>query len=265
MKHKIALITGATSGIGAAFARKLAAQKYDLIILGRREALIKALAKDLQKTYHVKVEVMIAELADYTALQKVVKKIKATKNLELLINNAGFGHVGAFGESDLTTNENMIKVHTTAILNLTYAALPNMLKNKCGAIINVSSVLAVMPRPQSVVYTASKAFINMFTRSLDLELQNSGVKVQALCPGLTATDFFSKLGLTEVETKQSKPPLVEFMSPEKVVEQSLHDLARNKVISVPGFLNKFAFFMVDYIPHGIMRRAYRKVRKDYKF
>lgn len=162
----IALITGATSGIGAAFARKLANQNYDLILTGRREEKINSLAEELRNQYKVKVEVIIAELSDDATVNALVTKIKNLDNLEILINNAGFGVGGKFFQEDITPYEKMISVHVTATMKLTHAALPKMLAQKKGVIINVSSIVGFFPWMRSIVYAATKAFINLFTEAL---------------------------------------------------------------------------------------------------
>jgi uncharacterized protein len=236
-QYQTALITGATSGIGAAFANALASRHYDLIITGRREDKIKALAQKLQSEYNINVEVIIIELTDDNDLALLIQKIKAHKNLNMLINNAGFGSRDHFHDGDIAFWENMLKVHTGVVMKLTHAALPNMLANKSGGIINVSSILAFFPYRQHVMYTATKAFINMFTKTIAKEIQNTGVRVQALCPGLTVTDFHTQMGMDAKNAYRSRA-LIKPMPPDIVVAKSLKHLAKNKTICIPGFFNK---------------------------
>lgn len=246
MQHKIVFITGATSGIGATFAKKFASQGYNLIITGRREEKIKSLAHELIAKHNINVEVIIAELANDDDLELLVKKIKTTNNLEILINNAGFAKRAHFCEENFTTWENMLKVHALATMKLTHAALPGMIANQKGSIINVSSTMAYGPfpflPPMHTIYTSTKAFINSFTETINLELKGTNIRVQALCPGLTITDFHERMGLNPKEIYQAKG-IFKPMSAEKVVEISLKYLAKNKIICVPGFSNKLIKFL----------------------
>ncbi|MCK4965676.1 SDR family oxidoreductase [bacterium] len=236
--NKTALITGATSGIGAVFAEKFAARGYDLIITGRRKDIIEKTADDLRTNYNTGVTVKLSELSDNKDIESLVSTIKNTENLEVLINNAGFGKKNNFLEEDITTHENMLKVHCLATMKLTYAALPLMIKNKKGTIINVSSLAAFFPLPKSPVYSATKSFINIFSESIHIELKGTGVRIQALCPGMTRTDFHTRIGMDESEVYKDKG-MAKAMTPEEVVDISLNCLEKNKVICIPGSNNKF--------------------------
>lgn len=236
--NKTALITGATSGIGAVFAEKFAARGYDLIITGRRKEKIQSIAEELKKKYSIDVTVISAELSDDKDIESVVSIIKNTENLEVLVNNAGFGKKNNFLEEDITTHENMLTVHCLATMKLTYAALPAMIQNGTGNIINVSSLAALFPLPKNPVYSATKSFINIFSESLHIQLKGTGVRIQALCPGMTRTDFHTRLGMDESEVYKDKG-LGKAMTPEEVVDISLNCLEKNKVICVPGSNNKF--------------------------
>jgi uncharacterized protein len=237
MSRNTALITGATSGIGKAFAEELAKQNHDLIITGRRAEKIQAVAQEIKEKYSVNVEVVIAELSNAQDLERLIQRIKEKKNLLVLVNNAGFGYKNNFYDGDITIWDNMLKVHVEAVTKLTFAALPNMLANKAGSIVNVSSILAFFPYRKYALYVATKGFMSLFTETLALELKNSGVRVQALCPGLTVTDFHTKMG--QDAEKVYKPILSgRVMDPEEVVAASFKYLAKNKVICIPGFINK---------------------------
>jgi short-subunit dehydrogenase len=239
---KTALITGATSGIGAAFAKAFASQGYDLVLTGRRKEKITAFANELKEQYKIRVEVVIAELSNNDEIDKLAAKIKNIKNLAVLVNNAGFGKRGYFYKERLDVYEKMLDVHAMAVMKLTHAALPIMIKNKSGSIINVSTIATFMPLRNHAVYGASKAFVSLFSESIALELKGTGVKLQALCPGLTKTDFHTSMGLDgEVEYKKRWWQMP--MTPEKVVQKSLKCLRRNKVLCVPGFINKVIKFM----------------------
>lgn len=239
MTRKLAIITGATSGIGAAFAEKYADLGYDLMLTGRRESIINALADKLREKHGVKVEVIIAELTDKKSLDLLINKIENLDNLFVLVNNAAFGGKKKFYDDSIEVPENMIKLHVLAVIKLVYAALPKMMQRKEGTIINVSSAGAFMPFPYSAVYVATKAFISLFTETLRLELVNTGIKIQTLCPGLTRTDFFKKLGVKNTDDVLiGRSWLWTLMKPEDVVSRSLRDLQRGKSVCVPGFLNK---------------------------
>ncbi|UCE34237.1 MAG: SDR family NAD(P)-dependent oxidoreductase, partial [Deltaproteobacteria bacterium] len=176
-----ALITGATSGIGEAFARRLAPQGYDLIITGRRKEKINRLAHDLTQTCAVDVEAIISELSNPGDVDALAQKVRDTENLDILINNAGFTTKSYFLHEDLEGQLNMVQVHVLTPMKLTYAALPNMIARGKGAIINVSSLGAFTPFPTTATYSGTKAFLALFTESLHMELAGTNVKVQALC------------------------------------------------------------------------------------
>ncbi len=235
--QKTALITGATSGIGAAFATEFAKQGYDLILTGRRTKKIHTFAKSLITKYSIKAEVMIVELNNDKDIDDIVQKIKTTKNLAILINNAGFSSRGNFHSLDLGISTAILKVHDEVTVRLTHAALPQMLQQKKGTIINVSSIRAFIPWSGRVMYGASKAFVNSFSMALAKELKNTGVKIQVLCPGLTKTDFHEKLGSDPADVYKRKL-IYKPMTSEKVVQKSLKYLRKKRTICVPGFLNK---------------------------
>jgi uncharacterized protein len=237
IKNSVAVITGATSGMGAEFARRWAKEGYDLVITGRRRDLIGELAAEITRMSNVKVEVVISELSDEADLKVLVDRVKGIANLEVLVNNAGFGIAEPFSKVDLDLADKMVKVHCMAPMRLTQAALPAMIRRGTGYIINVSSTLAIMMMPYQSVYSASKAFVKNFTEVLAMELAGTGIKVQALCPGLTRTDFQSRLG-KQAQEHEKDIPKDAWMTPQEVVEASLKDLESGKVLCIPGFTNK---------------------------
>jgi uncharacterized protein len=222
----VALITGASSGIGAAFARRLAAEGYRLILVARRRDRLDRIASELGE-----VEVLQADLAEEAGLQLVENRILAAPDLTLLVNNAGFGSMGRFFEIPVDSQDRMHKLHVIATMRLSHAALHGMVTRGGGAIINVSSVAAFGQNPGSISYCATKAWMNSFTEGLDMELKTAGspVKVQALCPGFTITEFQDVIGMD-----RSRIPAWLWMKAEDVVDASLKGLARNKLIVVPG-------------------------------
>jgi short-subunit dehydrogenase len=194
IQNKTALITGATSGIGRAFAYRLADLGYNLVITGRRESIIHSIATKISTDYEVSVEVLIVELSNQSDLNRLVEKVKNIDNLDVLVNNAGFATRGSFSENDLQIHKKMIDVHVHALVELTHAVIPNMQHRKQGTIINVSSMGAFLVGPHNTVYCGTKAFIRNFTESLYLELRNTGIRIQLLCPGFVYSDFHSKMG-----------------------------------------------------------------------
>jgi short-subunit dehydrogenase len=236
----LALVTGASAGIGAVFARKLVRQGYGLILVARRRDRLEALARELGGA-----EVVEADLTRDDDLRRVEDRIAAASELELLVNNAGFGILGPFYQADLAGQDQMHRLHVMATLRLTHAALRGMVARKKGAVINVSSVAAFSESPGNVSYCATKTWMNRFTEGLDLELKNAGspVKVQALCPGFTVSEFHDVAGMD-----RKTIPAWLWMKAEDVVDESLAGLARGQVIVIPGRFYKVLVAVMRLIP-----------------
>ncbi len=228
-----ALVTGASSGIGTEFARLLARQGYDLILVARREERLRALAAELEDAHGIAAESLPADLGDAEALAEVEARIAALDTLTLLINNAGFGIDGEFAASDLDAEHTMIRVNVVAPVRLTHAALPGMIARGAGGILNVSSVSAFYPIAGSVDYSGAKAYLNAFTEALHQELAGTGVRVMTLCPGFTRTEFQER-----ADVNAGRLPDFIWMSAEAVAAHGLRDLAAGHVISVPGVGNQ---------------------------
>lgn len=229
------VITGASSGIGAAFARSLASQGYDLVLVARREERLGSLADEVQRNFNVTARVLPADLSDPTQVNRVERLIAEIADLEILINNAGFGVPGKFAEIPAERNAEMIQVHILATVRLCRTALPGMIARGRGSIINVSSIAAFMASPGNTTYSATKAYLNIFSEALQDELKGTGVRVQALCPGLTRTEFHDRPGY---EGYKTKIPEFFWMRAEDVVRESLDALKQSRVICVPGFKNR---------------------------
>ena len=233
--HPRALVTGASSGLGKAFAERLAHDRHDLVLVARRQDRLEELSKELENTHHVRVEVVVADLSDLNQVGSLEERIANGSPLTLLVNNAGFGGFVPFAEMEADLAKRLIAVGVTAVTRLTRAALVGMIRQGKGGIINVSSRLAMSsamaspPMPPRTVYAATKAYINTFTQILQSELEGTGVHVQALCPGLTRTEFFEKMGVDPMSL-----PEAEMMDPEDVVQASLAGLALGEVICVPA-------------------------------
>jgi short-subunit dehydrogenase len=249
---KMALITGASSGIGAAFARRLAADGYDLTLVARREERLAVLAGELGEHYGAVVQCLLADLSESAALEQVEQRVAALPELDLLINNAGFGTRGSFAESDVRRQSQMIQLHVVASTRLTHAALPGMVARRHGGIINVASLAAFIALPGDAVYNATKAYLVSFSRTLREELKGTGVRVQALCPGFTRTELHSAQGLPESEL--ARVPAMLWLRAEEVVGASLRSLGRNQAICVPGWKNRVILYLARL---GVVELALR--------
>lgn len=252
-----ALITGASSGIGAEFARQLAALGFNLVLTARRQEKLAALAADLQLAHGIKAEVMVADLAQLEDVERLEAKV-AGLNLDVLVNNAGFGTSGGFIDSNLDQQMAMLNVHIVATMRLCRAALPGMTQRGGGSIINVSSISAFYPSPGDINYPASKAYLNTFSQALQAEVLDSGIIVQALCPGFTVTEFHDT---DIIEFDRTKVPTALWMTAEEVVDESLHSLNPNRVICIPGLRYKLMIAGTQAGPTSIILRIARKLRQ----
>jgi short-subunit dehydrogenase len=256
-----AVITGATSGIGAAFARHLAAQGHHLLITGRRQPQIEALAKALADQHCINVDVEIAELADDADLAHLAERVKALRSIRVLVNNAGFGVGGQeFHAVDFAAHAAMLKVHALATMRLTHAALPAMLARQGGSIINVASLAGFVPIPRHAMYSATKGFVVSFSEALAIELRGTGVRVQALCPGFIRTDFHARQGIDPTRYYRTSGPL-RAMTSDKVVHASLRCLSRGDVICVPGLANRLLSAILPLLPRRLLYRLLAAARE----
>ena len=235
-RRRTALITGASSGIGEAFAKELASQNYDLVIIARRKDRLLELARELKSNYSISVDVIPADISTEKGIERVEEYIKKAKNLGILINNAGFGTKGNFSDVSPERSINVINLHVLAVTRFCRAALPGMIKRNQGSIINVSSLTVFYPIKGNVIYKATKAYLNIFSRSLQNELKNYNIKVQALCPGFVYTGFHDTNEFKDFD--RSSVPKWLWMSAEEVVKQSLKALRKKKVIFIPGIKNR---------------------------
>lgn len=233
-----ALITGASSGIGAAFARKLAAEGYDLVLVARRAERLEELAVQLHEQYGIQAEPLTANLANPAEVARVEARIKSLNALTLLVNNAGFGAFKPFVEMDLQHHLDMISVNLTTCVRLAYAALPGMMTRRTGAIINVASLAAFLPSRLNVTYSATKSYLLAFSEALQADLRGTGIKVQALCPGLTRTEFQEVAEFYRIDHDQI--PEFMWMSAARVVDESLAGLKRNQGVVITGLQNRLA-------------------------
>jgi short-subunit dehydrogenase len=250
----IALITGATAGIGAQYARLLAKEGFDLILVARNKNRLASTAKSLNKEFGVKVEVLPADLTKPVQLEKVRKRLSDSKKpIEVLINNAGFGINKSFLVSDLSDEQGLLDVLVTAPMRLTHAVLPIMKKRNSGTIVNVSSVASWIAGGS---YSAAKSYLTVLTESLHTELRSTKVKISALCPGFTRTEFHERGRM-----KMNGLPNFMWLSAEKVVSKSWRDVNAGKVISIPGWQYLILSSISRFGPRPMVRRIGMNVRR----
>ena len=242
-----ALVTGASSGIGAAYARRLAKDGYDLVLVARRADRLQALAAQLGDAHGAEVEVLPADLGDPAGVAAVEVRLAAAPPIDLLVNNAGFGSHGAFEAQAPDLLDEMIAVNITSLVRLSRAALPAMLARGSGDIINVSSGTAFFPMPGAGMYMATKLFILGLTRSLAGEVAGRGIRVQALVPGLVETEFFDRAGSGMA---QMDPERV--MSAADLVDASMAALAMGETVCIPSLPDYAAFRAYEAAEMGIL-------------
>jgi len=243
MNNLTALITGASSGIGAEFAKRLSENKYNTILVARRKEKLENLSKQLSEKYNTKSDYLTADLTKKQDIKKVQDYIINLNKLDFLINNAGFGIPKNFHEADLEKQLDMINLHIIAPTCLTYSAIPKMINQKKGTIINVSSLASLIPKPRSSIYSATKSYLTTFSQNLNLTLKDRGIKIQALCPGFTHSDFYQ----TKEYEKWDKTKIPKFlwMSIEDVVDSSLKALKKDKVIHIPSYKNNLLLHVMN--------------------
>jgi short-subunit dehydrogenase len=240
-----ALITGATAGIGASYAKQLAARGTNLILVARDEVRLMELSQKLSSEYGITVEVLKADLSDRLQLDKVCARV-AGNDIELVINNAGFGIKQPFVGGTIDAEQNLLDVLVTAVMRITHAAMPGMLERDRGGVINVSSVAGWM---SSGTYSSAKAWVTSFSEALATLHKKSNVHVLALCPGYTRTEFHSRANMDT----QTIPNWM-WLDVDAVVAKSLKDFANGKVISVPGMQYKILSLIAQYLPRPLVRK-----------
>jgi short-subunit dehydrogenase len=230
-----ALITGASSGIGAAFAQALATRQTNLVLVARSEDKLYSLAQQLQAQYQIQVEVLVQDLTAPGAATKVFEAVTQNKiSIDLLINNAGFGTYGPFSEASLPKQLEMIQLNILSLVELTYQFLPQMQQRGSGSIINLSSIAGFQPVPYMSVYAATKAFVLSFSEALWAENREKGLKVLAVCPGPTQTKFFDIAGFDQLASASSENQ--RSATPESVVRDALKGLEGDNSTVVTGGL-----------------------------
>ncbi len=254
----VALITGASGGLGLELARLAARDGHDLVLVARREEQLREVAKYLNGMYGIRAEVIVADLAEPEAPEAILGQVEQLGlGVDVLVNNAGFGDWGLFGRADLARQLAMVQVNVTALTELTRRCLPRMVSRRGGRILNVASTAAFAPGPLMAVYYASKAYVLSFSEAIGNELQGTGITVTALCPGPTRTGFAAAAGIEE-SNLFSGPNVME-VGP--VAAAGWRGLQRGRAVVVPGLLNKLLLFSVRLGPRWLVRRITRRFQE----
>jgi short-subunit dehydrogenase len=253
MARPVALITGPTSGLGAGFARRYAVDGYDLVLVARDAGRLEQLASELRAEAGATVEVIPADLAVAGDRAKVADRLAA--GVQVLVNNAGFGTAGEFWTADLALLQSQLDVNVTAVMQLTHAALPPMLADRRGTVINVASVAGLLPGRGST-YSASKAWVIAFSEGLANGLGDTGVGVHALCPGFVRTEFHARAGIEMAGT-----PSFLWLEVDDVVRDCLAGVAKDKVVIVPGVQYKALTTGGRVVPRNLVRAMTKVVGK----
>ncbi|MEU1847967.1 SDR family oxidoreductase [Streptomyces sp. NPDC019990] len=251
-----ALITGSTAGIGAAFARRLAADGHNLVLVARDTQRLREQATELHDRHGIEAEVLTADLAEDKDIETVADRLGDLRNpVDLLINNAGFGNKGRYLDVPMADELRMLKVHCEAVLRLTSAATGAMRGRGRGGVVNVASVAAFVPRG---TYGASKAWVVQFTQGAARDLAGSGVRLMALCPGFVRTEFHERAGMGT-----DNIPGWMWLDADKLVAAALHDLARGKTLSVPDPRYKALMGATKLVPRGMLGAISSKTGRKY--
>jgi len=253
---RTALVTGATSGIGAAFARHLAGQQYGLVVVARDQERLTATAEKLGAEHGVPIEVIKADLSTDEGQELVAARLQdADRPIDLLVNNAGLSLNTSFLRSTAEKETLLLNLNVHAVMRLTLAVLPGMVKRRAGAVINVSSVSGFGAAMPGSTYPASKAWVTNFSESVALSVAPFGVRVMALCPGYVRTEFHQRAGIN-----MAKTPEFLWLDAAALVRDALRDLRRGKVVSVPNWKYKVAVFAMRHFPRPLLQRVARDTR-----
>lgn len=242
------LITGASSGIGEEFARQYAKKGHSLILVARSEDKLTQLAKELSIAYQIKAEVIVQDLARADSAEELFRKCQSMNvEINFLINDAGVGLIGDFDSHNLHRIQDMLILNVLTLTKLTYLFIPQLKKNH-GTILNVASQVAFEPAPYMAAYGGTKAYVLSFTEALRVELNDEEVKVLALCPGPTYTNFFARANSTPDQIN------FKFRTPSEVVSEAIEGVEANRSITVPGWENRVFTFMTRLMPRSLLAK-----------
>lgn len=258
MSRGTALVTGASSGIGWEISKLLAADGYDLVCVARNSKKLQSLAKDLEAAFHVRAEVVAADLSKPDAPERVLtESTRLFGDVDILVNDAGLGVYGQFAETDLAKELESITVNVLALTALTKGVLPGMVRRKSGRILNVASTAAFQPGPLMAVYYATKAYVLSFSEAIANELDGTGVSVTALCPGPTETDFQKRAGISE--TRLFRGPLV--MDSRRVARAGYEGMKKGRRIVIPGVANRAIVQALRVTPRRLVTALARRIQE----
>ncbi len=250
------LITGGTGGIGEEFARQYAAKQHNLILVARTEEKLQKLAIELKSTYHVHVEMIASDLSQLNAAEEIFEQCqKQGWQINFLINNAGVGLVGRFDGFKLDEIQNMLNLNMMTLTKLTYLFLPQLRKHQ-GCLINLASQAAFSPAPYLAAYAATKAYILSFTEALRVENDKENVRIMALCPGPTYTEFFTKSDISPDDIRFKFRPVKD------VVTAAIQGIEKNKTIVIVGWENKLLIFLLRFFPRSFLAKSAAFMIKD---
>ena len=246
---RTALVTGASAGIGASFARLLAARGYNLILVARREDRLRQLSEELSSEYPNRYEVVVADLADPSEPRRIVTASQELgMPIDFLVNNAGFGGIEMFPDTPWPALAAEIQVMITASTELSHLVLPGMKERGWGRIINVSSIAAFMPPTAGLLYTAIKSYLLHFSQSLDLEVKAYGIRVSALCPGFTRTEFHTDM--TKPDALNTRLPASAWQQSDEVAREGYDAAMAGKPVVVTGRVNRILVALVGRLPES---------------
>lgn len=247
-----ALVTGATAGIGESFARKLAGEGFNLILVARDEARLAAKASQLEEAHGITTHVIVADLTTETGCDAVERYIDEHE-VDVLINNAGYGLNQSFTKSEIDEEQKVLNILVRTPMRLTHRVLPQMKLRNSGVIVNVASVAGFIA---GGAYSAMKSYLTVLTESLHADLAGTNIKVSALCPGFTRTEFHQRAGM-----KMNALPNIMWLDSDRLVEKAWKDANRGKAVSVPGWQYKTLIFVIKFAPRNWVRRAGMGLRR----
>ena len=259
MERRLALVTGASSGLGAEFAKELAAQGHDLFITARRLERLQSLKKEIEQNHNVEVSVFDVDLGDPAGANAILDELKKREmKVGVLINSAGYGTRSFMLDKEPAHWEQMIRVNLNSLVTLTLGILPAMVENRWGKVLNVSSTAGLQASPYFTVYAATKAFVLLFSEGLRKELkdQNTHVRVTCLCPGPTRTEFASV-----AEADSMSAPDYMWMESDEVVKIGLKSLEDNEGVCIPGISNKIHASTVKWMPRSVLTEMLGRMNK----